>query len=88
MDDDAADPGLTGLLASGHAVRNLGFGLVVGLVVSLGTYYAFVISPEETVHEPIYYVGLGAVLGLSIAVVVAIVLTVGAIWRAAANRPQ
>lgn len=88
MDDAVDNPGLAGLLDKGHAARNFGFGLVVGLVVAVGVYYAFVISPEETVHDPTYYVLLGAVLGLSIAVVIALVMTVGALWRAAHDAPH
>ncbi|MFP4590624.1 MAG: hypothetical protein ACLFM8_04065 [Halobacteriales archaeon] len=76
---------LVPLLRRGHAVRNLGFGLTVGAVVATGVYYAFVISPEETVHDPRYYVGLGVVLGVSLGVVIAVVMTVGALWRAAAG---
>lgn len=88
MDEDVEDPGLAGLLDRGHAVRNFGFGLVVGLVIAVGVYYAFVISPEETVHDPNYYLLLGGVLGVSIAIVITVVVTVGALWRAASDHPR
>lgn len=62
-------------------MRNLGFGLVVGGVIAAGVYYVFVISPEETIHQPAYYLGLAVVLGVSIALMIAIVLSVVTLAR-------
>ena len=62
-------------------MRNLGFGLVVGGVIAAGVYSVFVISPEETIHQPAYYLGLAVVLGVSIALMIAIVLSVVTLAR-------
>lgn len=79
--------GLASLLAAGRAGRNLGFGLVVGAVVAAGLYYTRVIAPAQTVADPAFYLALGAVLGLSIAFLLAIVLSVVTLYRRAQSAP-
>lgn len=69
------------LLEAARAGPNFAFGLVVGSVVAAGLYYARVISPEETVASPLYYVGLAVVLGLSIALLLAFVLSVVTLYK-------
>lgn len=69
------------VLVAANAIRNLGFGLVVGGVIAAGVYYAFVISPEETVHSPAYYLGLAVVLGVSIALLLGMILSVVTLAR-------
>ena len=69
------------LLEAARAGRNFAFGLVVGLVVAAGLFYARVLSPAETVADPLYYVVLAAVLGLSIALLLAVVLSAVTLYR-------
>lgn len=81
------DDALRSLLEAGRARRNFAFGLVVGTVVAAGLYYARVISPAETVANPAYYVVLAFVLGLSVALLIAIVLSVVTIYRRGQSHP-
>lgn len=74
--DTNGSAGLGEVLVAANAARNLGFGLVVGGVIAAGVYYAYVLSPEETLYAPSYYLGLAVVLGVSIALLLGIVLSV------------
>lgn len=72
---------LSALLDAGRARRNLAFGLVVGAVVAAGSYYTQVIAPAETTADPLFYIVLAAVLGLSIAMLLAAVLTTVTLYK-------
>ena len=56
--------------------RNAAVGLVVGLAFTLAVFVFFVVVPGTT-RSPLYYVGLAAVLALSVAGLVAFCLTLG-----------
>lgn len=80
--DDSALGGLTALAAAANAGRNFGFGAIVGVVLAIGIYYAYVISPDEVLHSEAYYLALAVVFGLAIMVLVGLVLSVATLVRA------
>lgn len=58
-----------------EAGRNLGFGLVVGAVLTAGVYYAYVYSPDELAQSELYYISMGVLAGLVVAISLAVVLS-------------
>ncbi len=80
--DDSAHGGLTALAAAANTRRNFGFGAIVGMVLAIGIYYAYVISPDEVLHSEAYYLALAVVFGLAVTVLVGLVLSVVTLVRA------
>lgn len=70
-----------GLLATVAATRNFGFGLVVGAVLAAGVYYAYIHSPGQSPLDEPQYLGLALVLGVSVALLLGIVLSVATLIR-------
>lgn len=67
-----------------NAWRNLGFGLVVGTLVAVGIFYAYVLSPDHPpLYDPSFYVALAVVLGVSIAVLLGLILSLATLVRRA-----
>lgn len=60
--------------------RNAKVGLAFGVVFTLGVYYLFVVVPG-TFRSPLWYLGLGFVLALSVGAVAAFALTVVSAYR-------
>ncbi len=81
MSTTAEDGALRSVLAATRARRNFAIGLVVGTVIAAVVYYLQVVSPEETVADSTFYLVLAAVLGFSIALLLAFVLSLVTLYR-------
>lgn len=81
MRSEPTHGGLAGVLHHANASRNLAFGAVVGAVVAIGIYYAYVLAPEETLYDPTWYLALAVVLGVSLALLIGGVLSVLTLYR-------